>query len=72
MDESTNEITQLDCFDSKKVIRYLGSPLGKGKISKMKWCERQLLKMKSKAQILVESEEIFDQLKGLLPDGFGG
>jgi hypothetical protein len=34
LDESTGEITQLECVDDKKVIRYLGAPLGKGKISK--------------------------------------
>jgi hypothetical protein len=34
LDESTGEITQLDCVGDKKVIRYLGAPLGKGKISK--------------------------------------
>jgi hypothetical protein len=55
LDESTGEITQQDCVDDKKVIRHLGDPLGKGKINKMKWCERQLVKMKTKAQILAES-----------------
>jgi hypothetical protein len=36
LDESKNEIIQLDCVDDKKVIRYLGASLGKGKISKIK------------------------------------
>jgi hypothetical protein len=52
LDEARGEITQRDCVDDKKVIRYLDAPLGKGKISKMKWPERQLVKMKTKAQIL--------------------
>jgi hypothetical protein len=55
LDETSGEITQLECVDDRKVIRYLGAPLGKGKISKMKWCEGQLVKMKTKAQLLEES-----------------
>jgi hypothetical protein len=55
LDEISGEINQLECVDDKKVIIYLGAPLGKGKISKMKWCERQLIKMKTKAQILAVS-----------------
>jgi hypothetical protein len=51
LNESTGEITQLECVDDKKVIRYFGAPLVKDKITKMKWCERQLVKMKTKAQI---------------------
>jgi hypothetical protein len=54
-DESTGETALLECANSKKVIRYLGASLGKGKISKMKWCERQLTKMKNKAITLAES-----------------
>jgi hypothetical protein len=36
MDKFNGETTQLECVDDRKVIRYLGAPLGKGKISKMK------------------------------------
>jgi hypothetical protein len=38
-DESTEETALLECTNSKKVIRYRSAPLGKGKISKMKWYE---------------------------------
>jgi hypothetical protein len=31
------------------------APLGNGKIKKMKWCEGQLVKMKSKATLIAES-----------------
>jgi hypothetical protein len=67
LDETSGEITQLECVDDKKVIRYLGAPLGKVKFSKMKWCERQLVKMKTKAQILAESglktTQVIDSIK---------
>jgi hypothetical protein len=67
LDETTGESIQLECVDDKKVIRYLSAPLGKGKISKMKWCERQLVKMKTKAQILEESglktTQVIDSIK---------
>jgi hypothetical protein len=35
-DGSTGEIELLNYIDNKKVIRYIGAPLGKGKISLMK------------------------------------
>jgi hypothetical protein len=54
-DDSRGEITYLDCPGNKHVIRYLGVPLGKGNISRMKWYERLLTKMKTKETILAES-----------------
>jgi hypothetical protein len=54
-DESTGETALLDCINNKEVIRYLGPPLRKNKISKMKWFQPQLTKMKNKAIILTES-----------------
>jgi hypothetical protein len=65
--EFTGETALLECVNNKKVIRYLGAPLGKGKSSKMKWCERQLTKMKNKATILAESglktTQVIDSIK---------
>jgi hypothetical protein len=33
-DKKTGEFNSLDCQDKMKIIRYLGAPLGKGKIIK--------------------------------------
>jgi hypothetical protein len=38
--EFHGETALLDCFNDRKVIRYLGAPIDKGMISRMKWCER--------------------------------
>jgi hypothetical protein len=54
-DLRTFETSKLNCEDGSKIIRYLGAPLGKGKVTKMKWCEGQLIKMKSKATLIAES-----------------
>jgi hypothetical protein len=56
-DNKTGEFNSLDCQDKTKIIRYLVAPLGKGKVTKMKWCENQLIKMRTKATILAKSWE---------------
>jgi hypothetical protein len=66
-DKKTGEFNSLDCQDKTKIIRYLDAPLGKGKVTKMKWCENQLIKMLTKATILAESglktSQVIDGIK---------
>jgi hypothetical protein len=54
-DECTGQTVLLDCVNERRVIRYLSAPLGRGKIRKMKWCQKQIVKMEGKETILAES-----------------
>jgi hypothetical protein len=54
-DKTTGECNTLDCRDKMKIIRCLGVPLGKGKVTKMTWWVNQLIKMPPKAKIIAES-----------------
>jgi hypothetical protein len=36
-DERNGESNNFNCQDKTKIIRYLLAPLGKGKVTKMKW-----------------------------------
>jgi hypothetical protein len=36
----TCEKNVLNSEANMKIMRYLGAPLGKGKVTKMKWCEK--------------------------------
>jgi hypothetical protein len=66
-DRKTGEFSTLDCQDKTKIIRFRGAPLGKGKFTKMKWWENQLIKMRTKETIIEElglkTSQVIDTIK---------